>query len=223
MAACILIRRELVKKGFEADLAYDLIIYGAIGGILGGRILYIITHPGYYLAYPLRLFSIQDGLIFYGGLLGGFLFVAALLKRRHLSVLVISDAASPALAFGAAIGRIGCFFAGCCYGELLGPRASGIFGAIFNSRHPTQIYDFLYNLAIFFYLHFFFSSGKKDGDRFFLFLLLYALGRFTVEFFRVSKPVFLTLTGAQIISLGLFLFSLYRLKYAALNEEGKSE
>ncbi|MDI6799300.1 MAG: prolipoprotein diacylglyceryl transferase [Actinomycetota bacterium] len=203
-----LIAHDLKERGLDPSLTYDLIIYAAIGGILGARLLYIATHPGFYLASPLRLLSIQEGLIFYGGLAGGSFAVYWFLKRRGLPILKVADALAPSLALGGAIGRIGCFFNGCCYGKLLSPAFASILPRLLDFRHPTQLYDLAYNLAIFIYLFFFFKTELPTGSRFSLFVLLYSIGRFLVEFFRVSKVVFLGLTGAQLISLVLFLISL---------------
>lgn len=212
LSSLFLIRVELRENGFDSDLAYDLIIHGSIGGIIGARLLYIATHLDIYLSNPWSMLSVSQGLVFYGGLAGGFLAIFWLIKRRELPLLQIADCLAPSLALGNAIGRIGCFMAGCCYGKLLGPDFARILPAIFDLRHPTQLYDLLYNLLIFIFLFFFYKRGRKSGDRFFIFLLLYSIGRFFVEIFRVSEVFILSLTGAQLISLVTLVISLSYLR-----------
>ena len=125
--------------------------------------------------------------------------------RKRLPAAQVADMAAPALAMGAAIGRIGCFLNGCCYGKLTNIAwAIPLNGQL---RHPTQLYDMAYNLIIFGVLWDIRKRVTREGLLFWLFLLMYSVGRFGVEFFRVNPRILAGLSGSQIFSLILFLVS----------------
>lgn len=197
---------ELKRRGYDTDMLYDLIILAAVGGIVGARIFYVIGHWADYSDNILQAFEIQSGgLIFYGGFLGGTLAILIYIWRKSLNTWEIGDIAAPALAVGAAVGRIGCFLNGCCYGQVTNVAWAVKYLDLF--RHPTQIYEFFMNMIIFFVLWSYRKKAKYDGQIFWMFVFMYSIARFVVEFFRVTIPVALSLSGSQIISLILFFMS----------------
>lgn len=206
IGAGIIIYLELRRRGFDTDLVYDLMILAAIGGILGARIFYVIGHWSDYNNDLWQLFAIRSGgLIFYGGVFGGAITILVFIWRKSLDVRQIADISAPALAVGAAIGRIGCLLQGCCYGKITNmPWGIEFFDLI---RHPTQIYELFMNLMIFAILWIARTKTKRDGQLFILYLFLYSVARFIVEFFRVTIPVFYGLSASQLISILIFIVS----------------
>jgi len=199
---------EAKRKSISLDVVYDLTLAAMIGGVVGARIFYVIAHLDYFFEHLLKIFVIQDGgLVFYGGLVGGTLAVFLVISLKKLVTSKVADMVAPCLALGGAIGRIGCFLNGCCYGKPSNVFWVVKFPGLPYARHPTQIYDLLYNLIIFGIIWNFRKKTDKDGMIFWIYLFLYSTGRFIVEFFRVTKIVSLGLTGAQLISLGIFLIS----------------
>lgn len=204
LAAMLVVRAEVRRRGFHSDLSYDIVLWALVGGILGSRLFYIVGHWDYYVSDPLQILLIQSGgLVWYGGLLGGAAAVALFLRRRKLPLATFADVVAPALPLGAAIGRIGCFLNGCCYGKPTSlPWSISYLGA---ERHPTQIYEFIMNLVIFGIIFSARKRMKKPGSLFLFYLILYSIARFSVEFVRVTVPAWMGLSGSQLISVVLFV------------------
>lgn len=208
----VLIRREAKAKGLNPDLSYDIVLAAMIGGILGARLVYVIDFWPQFAANPAQIFAVwQGGLIFYGGLIGGALAVLGLVKMRNLAVGKVADMVAPSLAVGSAVGRLGCFANGCCYGE----QTSLPWAVTFTDRasfaqplgvplHPTQIYEFFYNIVILGVLLLIRPKVKNDGILFWAFVTLYGLFRFTVEFFRANPTFAFGMSASQLFSVALF-------------------
>ena len=110
LVSIFLIRSEAKRKGFSPDLAYDIVLFAMIGGILGARLTFAGDHWRDFITNPAQIFAVwQGGLDFQGGLIGGALAVIVLVRIRKLSVGKVADMIVPALALGTAIGRLGCF------------------------------------------------------------------------------------------------------------------
>lgn len=220
VAAFILARMELARKGMDKDIAYDLAIFALIGGIVGGRAVYVLGHLDEYAKQPLAVFATwEGGLVFYGGLVGGALAVLAFVWRKRLPVGKVADVMAPGLAVGSAFGRIGCFSNGCCYGlptalpwgvTFSNPDSVAPLGIMI---HPTQLYEFGYNilaLALIWRLR---KRIDKDGVVFWIFVGLYGLFRFTVEFFRIRQIVLMGLGGSQLFSLAMIAAAIIAFGY----------
>jgi len=187
--------RQARKHGLDATKLTDLAIYVLIAGLVGAKLLLLITDWAYYSANPRELFSIlQSGGVFYGGLLGA-LPVAWWYTRRHaIDGWRAADALVPGLAIGQAIGRLGCFAAGCCYGKPTdlpwGVTFTNVYSArtvgtpLDHSLHPTQIYESLFTLAIFFGLLLVAERKRFHGQVLLTYIGTYAIARFLVEFVR---------------------------------------
>ena len=112
--------RNSERLGIDGDKAWNLGILVVLCGIVGAKVLYVINEWSYYSAHPSEIFSIntlQAGGVFSGGLLAAFIAAAWYVWKHHMPALGTCDAFAPGLALGHAIGRIGCFAAGCCYGK----------------------------------------------------------------------------------------------------------
>jgi phosphatidylglycerol---prolipoprotein diacylglyceryl transferase len=209
----ILVRRGAKKRGLNPDLAYDIVLAAMIGGVVGARIVYVINNWREFSSNPLAIFATwQGGLVFYGGLIGGTLAVFAVIKMRKLPVGMVADMTAPALALGSAVGRLGCFANGCCYGEVTSVPWAVVF-TNHNSAarplgmplHPTQLYEFSYNLLILALLLFAEKKVKSDGVLFWMYVSLYGLFRFIVEFFRADPVAFAGMSASQIFSVVLLI------------------
>ncbi|RJP22877.1 MAG: prolipoprotein diacylglyceryl transferase [Candidatus Abyssobacteria bacterium SURF_5] len=204
LTAIYLGMRETQRVGLKPELAADLGIVVIIASIVGARIFYILFYDLHYtLEHPSELLKLrQTGLVYYGGLL--FAVAAGLLyaRRKGAPLLLLMDIAAPSIAIGQAIGRIGCFMSGCCYGEATWVPWAVKFPHLEHLRHPTQLYESFAVFAIFLTLMWFRKRKGGDGQVALLYVLLYAPARFIIEFFRGDNPeVLLGMTISQVISL----------------------
>lgn len=213
LASIFLIRHEAKRKSLNPDIAYDIVLFAMIGGIVGARLVYVIDHWHDFATNPAQVFAVwQGGLEFYGGLIGGALAVMAFIRLKKMPIGKIADIVAPSLAVGSAVGRLGCFSRGCCYGK----ETTLPWGITFNNEqsgawplnvplHPTQLYEFTYNLVILGVLWWARPHLKSDGLLFWLYITLYGLFRFIVEIFRANPDIYLGMSGSQIFSIVMFL------------------
>lgn len=188
----ILVSVKLGKDhGIPPQQVMDMAFFMILWAIVGSRLLYILINVSYYRAHPLDAFKIwQGGLVFSGGLIAVAGAMTWYLRRHRLSFWVAGDLWAPALALGQAVGRIGCFMAGCCYGQ----PTDLPWGVVFSHPHslapqniplhPTQAYSALGGFAIFFILLFLHSRRKFQGQVFLWYLILHSTARLFVERFR---------------------------------------
>ena len=186
------------RNNINSDIIANLSLLVFISGIIGARILYIIENIGYYIKNPPETIMLQHGgLSWFGGLAFGIFFGIFYLKKKNLSVYKILDLMVPYVSLGQAIGRIGCLLNGCCFGSTI---------------IPVQIYSSLILIFIFIILRLLQDRPHKEGEILFIYLLLYSLKRFFIEFLRADNPViFLGLTLFQIISIVIFCLALIKL------------
>jgi phosphatidylglycerol---prolipoprotein diacylglyceryl transferase len=214
--------RNSEKQGINGDDAWNFGILVVLCGIVGAKILYIINDWGYYTSHPREIFSLgtlQAGGVFSGGLIAALAAAAWYIRKHNMPALGTCDAFSPGLALGHAIGRIGCFAAGCCYGKpthhfwgviFTNPLAREWVGTPLNEAlEPTQLFESAVELANFFILIWMLKRKKFDGQVFAAYLILYGVARYFLEFIRDDPgrgSVFGGLmTGTQLISIGLVI------------------
>lgn len=205
-----LLRRVRRKGVMTEEQVYELAIYLVLGAVVGARLAYVVLFWDYYRLNPGAAFRVweEGGLTFYGGLLVDLLIALLFLRRHRIPLGEAFDLGAPAIALGYAVARLGCFLNGCCYGHFTSLPWGVDFGD--GPRHPTQLYAALASLLIFFLLRRQEERKPFPGYLFLLYLSLYALYRFLVEFWRESPLVFSWLTQGQLASLflGLAAFSL---------------
>jgi phosphatidylglycerol:prolipoprotein diacylglycerol transferase len=179
------------KENLPPDKIMDLGVYLMAAAVIGSRLLYVIIEWRTYINSPLSVFKVwEGGLVFYGGFIACFLVIWWFIRRHQLSFWAVTDVYAVGLPLGHAIGRMGCFMAGCCYGK---PTDSD-WGVIFTNPkslapldihiHPTQLYEAAANLLIFLILLFFRRHKSFSGQVFLFYAMLYSSARFTIEFFR---------------------------------------
>ncbi len=205
-------RRETRPSGFAADLGFWLMT----SGIVGSRLAYVVANASYYRTHLLEIMRIdQGGLIFYGGFLLACLALVLFARHHRLPLWHLADFAIPGLAIGHALGRIGCFLNGCCYGRPAGDAFCGIAypplcepGKLFPGipLYPVQLIESAALLILWFVLLFAYPRRKKNGAVFALYLVLYPPIRFLLEYLRGDeRQSWFALDVAQATSIGLFL------------------
>jgi phosphatidylglycerol:prolipoprotein diacylglycerol transferase len=199
----VLVFEREVKRSGMPDEAGSTAIGGVIGGLVGAKLLWSIEFAGTGPFWSL-LFS-RGGLSWFGGLIGGVATGLWLLRRRRISILKALSAASPALAIGHAIGRIGCFLVGDDYGR---PSTLPWAVAFPDGRppttvpvHPTQLYETILLLPLAWQLIRWRRQGVSDAVVLGRYFMLAGAIRFGIEFIRVNLPIAGPLTLAQLISL----------------------
>jgi phosphatidylglycerol---prolipoprotein diacylglyceryl transferase len=214
--------RNSEKQGIDPDLAWNLGILVVLCGIVGAKVLYIVNDWNNYAEQPGEIFSfatLQAGGVFSGGLIGAAIAAGWYIRKHHLPALATWDAFAPGLALGHAIGRVGCFAAGCCYGKptnhfwgvtFTNPLANAWTGTpLGHALEPTQLFESAVELANFFILMWLFKRKKFDGQVLGAYLFLYGVARFFLEYLRDDPgrgSVFGgMMTGTQLIAIGLVL------------------
>ncbi len=222
--------KNAVRKKVDINFVSNLSFFSLVIGFLGARVLYVILNFKYYKSDLLSIVKIwEGGLVLYGGVLSGLIFGVIFLIKNKQNLLDICDLYAPALFLGLSIGRLGCFSAGCCYGR----ETDSFFGIVFNSLDslapigvkifPTQLFESLYSLLIFIFLHIIFAREKFKDKLLFLGLTIYSILRFLNEFLRGDyRGEFLFIfSPSQVISLVLVILNLVIIIY--INFRGKKD
>ncbi len=216
--------RRAPHVGISGNLIADLVIpWLLVGGIVGARILFVISYwKDEFAGKPWwEIFMIQrGGLVFYGGLIGASLATIIFARLKKVSLWKIADIMAPSIALGSMFGRLGCFMNGCCYGRACElPWAVRFPSDHFTGGapvHPTQLYDAFLNLTLYLGLAWIFRHRRKfNGQIFALYLMCYAVTRSTVEFFRGDYSdghLHNGFTPAHLLSIGILIagIALYR-------------
>ena len=214
----VLAARQARVEGEDPQKIMDLSFYILISAIVGSRLLYIVVEYKEYISNPLRIFKVwEGGLVFYGGFIMAMAVVIIYIRKHEMNLWKVGDILAPSVAIGQGVGRLGCFFAGCCYGRETDVSWAVIFkdpntlAPMDVHLHPTQLYDSANGFIIFTALIILRKFKKFDGQLFWTYTLLYAVGRFIVEIFRGDERGFVIesfLSTSQFIAIPLFIVSL---------------
>jgi phosphatidylglycerol---prolipoprotein diacylglyceryl transferase len=225
---------ELARRGLDAEDAWSILLWAAVGGIAGSRILALLADWETFRLHPLASIFSGSGFIWYGGLIGGFVSVTIFISRRSLPWLVAVDCIAPALALGQAIGRIGCQVAGdgdwgkpttlpwgvqypeAIIGWSAWLRENGLPPT--TRVHPAPVYETLAYSAIFCLLWRFRRSELREGSLLWIYLVTSSIARFAIEAVRVEPVVAAGLTQAQWIAIGLFVAGIVLLVWKPASE-----
>jgi phosphatidylglycerol---prolipoprotein diacylglyceryl transferase len=195
------------------ETAYDLVFWCMVGGFIGARIFYVFIKWPDFSNNPTEILMFWNGgLAWQGGFLGGALAGVWFARRKKLSLRPILDLVAPYIALGQSIGRIGCFFNGCCYGRHV---YWGIYfpAPLDDHLYPTQLFECIGLFIIFLILKRAQAKPHQDGFIFVLYLWLAAIERFIIEFYRGDTiPFWLGLSLAQYVALGIFAAGLILMK-----------
>jgi phosphatidylglycerol---prolipoprotein diacylglyceryl transferase len=187
--------REARREGMDATRITDLGVYVLIAGLVGAKVMLVLVEWPMYKANPSEILSIfQSGGVFYGGLLGALPVAWWYARRAGLDGWRTGDVLAPGVAIGQAIGRLGCFAAGCCHGrpadvpwavrytDLYAARTVGT--PMDTPLHPTQLYESIATALIFAFLLWLAPRKRFPGQVVLSYVTLYAIARFVLEFYR---------------------------------------
>jgi len=208
--------RSAPRYGIKPEDVWDVGLWGLLGGLVGARLVYVLLTWGEFRAQPAAVFHIwQGGMTFYGGMGGGILAGALVCRLRRIRVGDMADLAALAFPLGYALGRVGCFLNGCCYGGACDLPWAVRFhdaaapGGLTPPSHPAQLYSAAAGVAIYFALAAMEPRRRFRGQLLLAFAFLYGVYRFGIEFVRAgvtAQPSGMAgLTEAQIASLLLAL------------------
>lgn len=196
-----------VKKG--ARVTYDEVINAALvgipSGIIGARLFHVLDYIDIYARDPARIItSFGEGLAIYGAVLGAALGIFIYSRVTKKSFGYLADMIAPGIILAQAIGRVGCTLRGCCYGIetdfCLGTTwtyGNQMVGPV----HPTQIYEIFFNLLVFGGLLLLRKRLKPDGSLFLVYLAVYSIWRFAIDFIREGRGLLFGLHEAQLLGI----------------------
>jgi len=198
----VLAMREARRSGENPEKIMDLSFYILVAAIVGSRLFYVVTAWDAFADNPIEIIKLwKGGLVFYGGFIGAVVTAVVYMRLNRLPLWKTADILAPALALGQTLGRLGCFLAGCCYGQPSGRAWAVTFteqaclAPLNIPLHPTQLYSALSNLAIFITLLVFSRRNRVAGRVFWTYVLLYGLTRSIIETLRGD------FRGAEVFSL----------------------
>ncbi|MBR6476991.1 MAG: prolipoprotein diacylglyceryl transferase [Lachnospiraceae bacterium] len=207
LAALFTAERRAPQNGVDKDAMFGLTMYCVITGIFGAKVLFCIVNWKEFFQNPMALLG-SEGLVVYGGIIGGILCAILYCKIQKLNFWDCFDVALPSVAVAQGFGRIGCFFAGCCYGM----ETKAWYGIAFSHSNfapngvkmiPTQLLSsagmFMIAGILFWYAY----HAKKAGQIGAAYMVIYSIGRFGMEFLRgdIGRGSVGTLSTSQFISL----------------------
>jgi phosphatidylglycerol---prolipoprotein diacylglyceryl transferase len=190
-------RRQAPRAGIDPDKLWNMGIYFVLVALLVAKIWLILSAWDFYMANPREIFSVatfQSGGTFYGGVVGGVLTILFYTHFQKMPLLPTLDTCAAALPIGHAIGRLGCFAAGCCYGKpttvawsvvFKNPMAGELAGTPLGVHlHPTQLYEASLEFLNFLFLMWLGKRQRFVGEIFGAYMILYGTERGIIEFFR---------------------------------------
>lgn len=235
ISAAWILSKQLDQRGLPSEFAWDVLAWAAIAGILGAKAYYLGLHWEDLVADPAGQILSRGGLVWYGGLIGGILAYYFYARHRGMPLASTFDAAAPALMFAYAVGRMGCFLVGDDYGlptdawygmafpRGAPPSTAGYLRSVGGeipatipdsaivTVHPTQLYEVAAALVLFAILWKISRDWKlRPGQLFGMYLGLYAVERFLIEFVRAkSDRVLMGLSTSQVASILLALVAIF--------------
>jgi phosphatidylglycerol---prolipoprotein diacylglyceryl transferase len=243
LLAILLAFRKAKREGLDLNVFADFIFWTLLTGILGAKLLLVLTDLRFYIARPGELrYVLTTAGVFYGGLIASALFAVWYIRRKRLSYRQLSDIIAPSLVLGHAFGRLGCFSAGCCWGRaasdcslavtFTNPEAYNRTGVPLGiPLYPTQLAEAILNLFVFVFLTWLYRHRRFRGQVFAAYLFIYSLLRFGMEYFRgdsdrgylfggIDHPLTSISTSQAISLLGLLVAPLL---YLLFRKKGEKE
>lgn len=206
--------RQFAKESYDTEIIFDIVFWVVVAGIIGARFAYVLVYRWEeFIANPLYLITFTngaiDGLMWYGGFIGGWGAFIYYIKKKKLDLWKMLDLFAPFLALSYAIVRVGCFLNGCCFGI----ETDSVWGVVFPHvdhlhRYPTQLFSTAINLVIFGFLYWYYPRRSFNGEVCSLYLIFYAVYRFMIEFLRASEVVYGVLAPSQVISIFILLLGI---------------
>ncbi|MBI4550245.1 MAG: prolipoprotein diacylglyceryl transferase [Candidatus Omnitrophica bacterium] len=206
--ALVFLQRAAGREGMSRAEVLDLVLFFTFFSFLGARLFFVIQFLGFYWTHPLDVFRVwEGGIVFYGGVIAGLVFLWFYSRRKKWPYLKVTDFLAPYVFLAHAFGRIGCFFTGCCYGREAGVPWAVRYPFLSYPVHPTQLYESAANFVLFFFLLRRHRSKKFDGETTLAYLILYGAERFVLENFRGDNPLLWGFTLPQWVSLSFVVLA----------------
>ena len=205
IALIIAVKRKNVA-GVSSEEVMDIGLIIMFSGIIGARLGWVLINiksiENFWQIFDFR----NGGLSLHGSLIGGLiaLWIYSNIKKKNIGKIL--DMVTPSVIIGIAIGRIGCFMNGCCYGV-----ESSIFSAssVFHGHHPAQLYEMFLDFILFIFVLFYEKRTKFSGELFITFIMGYSVVRFIVEIFRFDRFHIGILNLGQFVSVILIVISAF--------------
>lgn len=229
LAALLLCLYRGKKKNLSEDIIYGIFFCAIFGGMAGSRILYYIVEIPHIIEDPSILWNFKNGYVVYGGIIGGVLTSLIYCKIKKQRFLTYFDLVMPAVSLAQGFGRLGCFFAGCCYGR----ETDAWYGITFHNSAfapngvkliPTQLISSAGNFLFCALLLIYAKREPKEGRVAAAYLLLYGIGRFLIEFLRNDyRGSVGVLSTSQLISIGIVALGVVLFAVAAKFEKKEAD
>jgi phosphatidylglycerol:prolipoprotein diacylglycerol transferase len=221
-----IVTHECRRRGYNPEMANALVVWGAIGGIVGARIYDVADDWPAYAAHPASIVFSGAGFVWYGGLIGGIIATWLVARYYGISFLTVADMGAPAVVLGQAFGRMGCQLSGdgdwglpsklpwaMAYPKAIvgwnpetvlklnahGQLVSGFYPGV--RVHPTPIYEAILYVLVFLALWSWRKKAAAEGQLLYMYLVFAGAARFLVEFLRINPRVLWGLSEAQLISI----------------------
>ena len=203
LVSSFLAKRRAVAIGMDGEKILDLMITLIVSGVIGGRLMFVLLDFDYFRSRPLDIFKLwEGGLAWYGGLVLAVISGAVFLRIYKMPMLKTADLLMPYVALGQAIGRIGCFLNGCCYGKATALPIGMVFNPEQGAVLPTQLFESAAMFIVYLVLR---RRVPSNGRTFFLYLIFYSVFRFSIEFLRGDNMLaIMGLTFSQAVSIVIF-------------------
>jgi phosphatidylglycerol:prolipoprotein diacylglycerol transferase len=204
-----LVSRRTKGRGWDPEIVVDLYLLCTVGAVLLARVFYVVTYPEPFLANPALIPQIwKGGITYYGSLVGMLASAWAYCKVYKLPVGEVIDLFSPYLALAHALGRLGCYLNGCCYGIASEVTWAVVFpqDRLQLARHPAQLYEAGFEFLNFLILDQMWRRGIRGGRVTLAWIALYAAQRFMLEFVRgdtLSESYLFGTTFGQTVAIGM--------------------
>lgn len=204
---CVMMAVYRAKKySLDPEAMVDIALWGVASGFVGAKLLYVIVEWKEFIKHPGNVLG-SEGFVVYGGIIAGVLAAILYCRIKHLIFLEYFDLAAPSIALAQGVGRIGCFLAGCCYGR----ETDSFLGVVFPEGCmaptgvkllPTQLFSSAGDLLIMGILLWFHRKNTCTGNVGALYMALYGVGRFLIEFLRADdRGGLMGLSTSQLISI----------------------
>ncbi len=222
LVGLVITTRAAQQQKIDPEKVWNLGILAVLSAILGAKVLLVVNDWSWYMSHPHEIFSLstlQAGGVFYGGVLAALAVSWYYMRVNRMHWLATADCFAPGLALGHAIGRLGCFAAGCCWGKptshwwgvtFKSPLAAAWVGTPLNvPLEPTQLFESAVELINFVILYWLIKRKRFDGQIIGAYMVLYGFARYFMEYIRNDPGRGSVLGGAmsgtQLISILLVL------------------
>ncbi|MBQ4061508.1 MAG: prolipoprotein diacylglyceryl transferase [Christensenellaceae bacterium] len=214
LLGCALYLITAKKYSFDRKVMLNMLLFAVVGGFIGSKLLFIIVEwDKVFVPGAAFMNIINSGYVFYGGFIGAALMILLYAKKSGRSIYELSDTFLPCLCLAHAVGRAGCFLAGCCYGC----ETKSSIGVYFPEGGyapsgikilPTQLFEAVFLLILAAVLVKILFSSKKKGNVTIVYLFAYSVWRFFIEFYRMDERGNVgILSTSQFISIFIFIFA----------------